>query len=183
FTLRNSSAGSPKTRTRSSGSVPTFTSGWKPIARRSPRASWRSMAARQASPYTAHSGSSPRRLSLSGRKTSYPAAPSTRVRSRSAVRNGMSQATHSTGPSPAARTLVAAAPLPFEDHVQAHRQYEAVVGAQRGRRLTEPIRRADGAPQGDNRVVRFEPELVAGADARREPDRHRETERGGLGMV
>src|SRR2546427_9230688 len=43
FTLKNSTAGSPHARTRSRGSVPTFTDRWKPIACRSPPASWRSM--------------------------------------------------------------------------------------------------------------------------------------------
>src|SRR6266852_3099974 len=100
FTLKNSTSGSPNARTRSSGSVPTFTSAWKPIARKSPRASCRSMAGPQAGPYTAHSGSTPRRPSLSGRKASQPVEPSSRARSSSIVRNGMSQATHSTGPTP-----------------------------------------------------------------------------------
>src|SRR5205814_1306519 len=35
FTLKNSTSGSPNARTRSRGSVPTCTSAWKPIARRS----------------------------------------------------------------------------------------------------------------------------------------------------
>src|SRR5258708_29017209 len=52
----------------------------------------------QAGPYTAHSGSTPRRPSLSGRKTSQPAEPSTSARSSSIVTNGMSQATARTGP-------------------------------------------------------------------------------------
>src|SRR5438128_10352512 len=106
LTLNNRSTGSPNARTRSRGSVPTFTSAWKPMARRSPRASCRSMAGPQAGPYTAHSGSTPPRPSLSGRKASYPPlvapapAPVTSARSKSAVRNGMSQATHRTGPAP-----------------------------------------------------------------------------------
>src|SRR5207244_1945645 len=112
LTLKNRSTGLPNARTRSRGSVPTFTSAWKPMARRSPRASCRSMAGPQAGPYTAHSGSTPRRPSLSGRKASYPPlvahapapapapAPVTSARSKSTVRNGMSQATHRTGPAP-----------------------------------------------------------------------------------
>src|SRR5436309_10040467 len=100
FTLKNSRSGSPSARTRSSGSVPTFTSAWKPIARRSPSATCRSMAAAHAGPYTAHSGSTPRRPSLSGRNASQPVEPSSSARSKSMVTNGMSHATHSTGPAP-----------------------------------------------------------------------------------
>src|SRR5437879_8772276 len=43
FTLKNKTSGSPNDRTRSSGSVPTFTSAWKPSARRAQRAKWRSV--------------------------------------------------------------------------------------------------------------------------------------------
>src|SRR5205814_8975739 len=93
FTLKNSRSGSPSARTRSSGSVPTFTSAWKPIARRSPSASRRSMAAAHSGPYTAHSGSTPRRPSLSGRNTSHSVASSSNARSRSLARHAMSQAT------------------------------------------------------------------------------------------
>src|SRR5256886_17465283 len=105
FTLKNSTSGSPNTRTRSSGSVPTFTSASKPTARRASRASCRSIARPHAGPYTAHSGSTPRRPSLSGRKASHPAELSTRARSSSGVTKGMSHATHSTGPAPEATAV------------------------------------------------------------------------------
>src|SRR2546421_8869902 len=107
FTLKNSSLGSPKPLTVSRESIPTLTSAWKEIAFRSPLSRRRSMAARQAGPYTAHSGSRPRRLSLSGRKASnrLAVAPSTSAASSGSGTNGMSHATHSTGSVPAATAV------------------------------------------------------------------------------
>src|SRR5439155_2422452 len=97
FTLKNSSAGSPNRRTSSRDRIPTRTSPWKAMARRSPASSRRSIAARQAGPYTAHSGSSPLRPSLSGRNASQEAAPRASARNNPSLMKGMSHATHSTG--------------------------------------------------------------------------------------
>src|SRR6267142_5544997 len=70
FTLKNSSSGSPQALTWARERIPTRTSGWKEMAFKSPLSSRRSIAGPHAGPYTAQSGSSPRRPELSGRNAS-----------------------------------------------------------------------------------------------------------------
>src|SRR4051794_6155915 len=107
FTLKNSSSGSPNVRTSARERIPTRTSPWKEIALRSPFSSRRAIAGPHAGPYTAHRGSRPRRPELSGRNASYPPAanPSVSFCSSASGTNGMSQATHSTGPGAATTAL------------------------------------------------------------------------------
>src|SRR4051794_32633152 len=85
FTLKNSSSGSPNPRTWARGTIPTLTSAWKEMAFRSPLSRRRAIAGPHAGPYTAQSGSTPRRPPLSGRTASL--SPSAN-RSSSARRRG-----------------------------------------------------------------------------------------------
>src|SRR5438552_2552635 len=66
FTLKNSSSGSPKVRTLARDRIPTRTSAWKEMAFRSPLSSRLAMAGAHADPYTAQSGSNPRRPGMRG---------------------------------------------------------------------------------------------------------------------
>src|SRR5882762_2190640 len=70
FTLKKSSAGSPNARTWARERIPTLTSGWKEMAFKSPLSRRRAIAGPHAGPYTAQSGSKPRRPELSGRNAS-----------------------------------------------------------------------------------------------------------------
>src|SRR5258706_4219427 len=91
FTLKNSSSGSPKARTSARERIPTRTSAWKEMAFKSPASRRRAISGPHDVPYTAHSGSRPRRAELFGRNESYfaLASPSTDDRSSSSRTDGI----------------------------------------------------------------------------------------------
>src|SRR5439155_15682842 len=83
----------------------------------------------------------------------------------------------------APRTLVAAAPLPFQHHVQAHREDEVMVGSRAGDGDAEVASRTHDALQRDDGVTELEAELIARAEPGGEAGGGLDTEGRRLGMV